>query len=735
MHRADSALEHLNTVLEKCQAVAEVGGWEIDVLNNAVYWTPETYRIFETSPAEYSPSMKSAIQFFAPECVPTVTSAVRDAIQDGKPFSLELKLITAKGRKIWVKASSEIVRENGRTTKIYGAFQNITAHKGAERALKLERDFTKRILQTIGSLVIIMDLDSKIVQFNTACEVATGYAADEVIGKPFFEYFLIPEQKEAVKKVFSNLKAGQFPNQYENYLVAKTGVKRLISWSNTAMLDDKGEVQYVIGTGVDITERKQAENSLKESESELREAQRIGRFGSWIWHPATDEVTWSEECYAIMGLNPNLPAPNFSQEHTRFYTHESYTELTKAVQKTLETGTPYILELEAIYPNGGKHWITARGEAVRDSNGRITTFRGTIQDINEKRIAEQALRKSEERFRTYIEAMPQSAFIADSKGTLTYFNQRFYDYVGYKVKIGEWDSRTSSIVHPDDLERTTKAWSDSLLTGQPFSIVYRLRRRDGVYRWHLGRATPVRDNNGELQEWLGTNTDIHDQKTIEEKLESALRARDDFISIASHELKTPLSSLKLQGQIFMRAIKRGDPLIYLPQRINAMVEQYDRQIHRLVRLVDDMLDVSRIQSGKLTVEMKPACLNEIVSEVVERLRPQLDAAGASVHIEHQGQLDGVWDRNRIEQVVTNLLTNALKYGKQKPVHIKLEQMNGRAILSVRDQGIGIAKENQASHFQPIRTRDFSQRSERLGNGAFHCTRNCRITRRADLGRK
>jgi PAS domain S-box-containing protein len=143
--------------------------------------------------------------------------------------------------------------------------KDITEHKYAEISLRKERDFTSAVLSTAGALVIVLDLQGRIVSFNKTCEQVTGYSFDEVNGKPFWNFLLIPEEVQLVKSVFSNLTAGQFPNKFENYWVAKDGTRRLIAWSNTVISDIDGNVEHIIGTGIDITERKQAEQALRKS--------------------------------------------------------------------------------------------------------------------------------------------------------------------------------------------------------------------------------------------------------------------------------------------------------------------------------------------------------------------------------------------------------------------------------------------------------------------------------------
>lgn len=200
----------------------------------------------------------------------------------------------------------------------------------------------------------------------------------------------------------------------------------------------------------------------------------------------------------------------------------------------------------------------------------------------------------------------------------------------------------------------------------------------------------------------------------------ATRMRDEFISIASHELKTPLTSLKLQAQLNRRMINADRPESYAPARIDKLVESTEKQVDRLVRLVEDMLDISRIATGKMAMERTVVDLGELVNEVVERLRAQIEAAGCQIHLEVQAEVQGRWDRFRIEQVISNLLMNAIRYSPGTPLWIKLRSSESLAELTVRDKGPGIAKENQERIFQRFERAVNARNITGLGLGLFIC---------------
>jgi PAS domain S-box-containing protein len=302
---------------------------------------------------------------------------------------------------------------------------------------------------------------------------------------------------------------------------------------------------------------------------------------------------------------------------------------------------------------------------------------------------------SERHYRNLAEAIPQIVWTADANGKIAYFNQRWFELTGRSTDNSSGFGWLEAL-HPDEREVFTRRWNETVAAGEPFMCECRLQREDGVFRWHLCRALPERRHDA-LVAWLGTFTDIHDQKTEEERAQAAVRARDEFLLIAAHELNTPLTSLQLQLQRIQRAILKG-----VDDRRDTLaesVEVAERSVRRLGKLVQTLLDVSRITVGRLTLEPEPLDLAALARDVVGRLSDEARAAGCTVELDAADPVQGEFDKNRIDQVVTNLVTNAIKYGDRKPIQVQVKRLDGHAKLMVCDHGIGIAEADQARIFQ------------------------------------
>ncbi len=334
----------------------------------------------------------------------------------------------------------------------------------------------------------------------------------------------------------------------------------------------------------------------------------------------------------------------------------------------------------------------------------------------DRRIREQAeaLRQAErnaneQRYRNLAEAIPQIVWTASEDGAITYFNRRWYEYTGQRADDALGHGWFAAIA-PDDAARCIAAWRDGLSRGEVFELECRLRDRDGKVRWHLCRAVPE-IGDGKLVAWLGTFTDCDDIKRACETAEREVYARDEFLSIASHELRTPLTTLRLR----LNSLKDGGgPADAVPRKIDSCL----RQSARLTSLVDSLLDFSRINAGKLTLQCERFDLGDAARETVARLADIAELAGASVTVESEGAVCGDWDRLRVDQIIENLVTNAIKYAAQWPIVVSVARCGASARLAVTDHGPGIGEQDLGRIFGPFERASSRVSYAGMGLGLF-----------------
>ncbi len=301
-----------------------------------------------------------------------------------------------------------------------------------------------------------------------------------------------------------------------------------------------------------------------------------------------------------------------------------------------------------------------------------------------------------ERDRRLLDTMPQCIWAADAEGRVNYWNRAGLEYGGLEA-AGLTDGSFWEMLHVDDRDEARVHWERGLRGEPTFERQVRLRRAsDGNFRWHLVRAVAERDDEGAVVGWIATATDIDDQKKAEDQLREAIVLRDDFLSVASHELRTPLTALKLEVANLLR-LARLDAGAERA-RLITKVEKIDAQAARLRALIDDLLDVSRLAAGQLALEVAPVDLARLTCEVGARFTGEAARFGSTLTVDATEAAIGHWDRERLEQVVSNLISNAVKYGDGKPIEVTVRAEGRHARLTVRDHGLGIAPQDQERIF-------------------------------------
>lgn len=343
-------------------------------------------------------------------------------------------------------------------------------------------------------------------------------------------------------------------------------------------------------------------------------------------------------------------------------------------------------------------------QATRDPDGSITGVFVHGVDITEHVEAIRAVKESEARFRQMADAMPQAIWTARPDGEIEFLNRNFLEYTGFPnppIRKEKW----RGLVHPDDYERAAAAWRGLFGSDQPIDLEYRLKRAsDGRYRWHLARALSIKNESGEVVRWIGTNTDIDDFKRLSESIKEADRHKDEFLAMLAHELRNPLAPIRTGLQILKMNPKE--------EVFASTVEMMTRQLGHMIHLVDDLLDVARVGSGKIVLRKERVTLRSVVETALEASREAIDAkhhnltvriADVPIHLEA--------DPTRIAQVISNLLTNAAKYTrKEGRIEVSANLEDGEAVVRVKDTGDGIEAEMLTRVFEM-----FSQVGSSIGH--------------------
>ncbi|MEP7207480.1 MAG: ATP-binding protein [Casimicrobiaceae bacterium] len=345
------------------------------------------------------------------------------------------------------------------------------------------------------------------------------------------------------------------------------------------------------------------------------------------------------------------------------------------------------------YAGIGPRWMHCVYEPQLDADGTVSGFVGVLQDVHARRETEDALRASEGRFRTLADAAPALIWFTDPDGIVRYVNKRCNDFI--ETSLEEFAERGwAELLHADDRAGYVDAFLDAVRARGPFRARTRIRRLDGAWRWIDSHALPLIDDQGNFLGHVGISPDITEGVAHEEALRDSDRRKDEFIATLSHELRNPLAPLRNALQL-LRLTGAGDAAT-VP--IHAMME---RQVNHLVRLVDDLLEMSRINRGVLELRRERVELEAVVRNAAETSKPLIDEAGHTLEIRlPDGPLWLEGDPVRLAQILANLLNNAARYtARHGRIDVQAEARDGWVAVTVRDNGVGFNPETGSRLFE------------------------------------
>lgn len=549
-----------------------------------------------------------------------------------------------------------------------------------ETRQKLEMEEARLRLATEGTRLATWDLDLETKQIIHSARLAEIFGYDGALMIPYLEMrqMIDPDDLELViEKAFEKA----IKTSVYNYEARVIWHDKTVHWIRTqgkVLYNDGGVPIRLLGTTVDITENKVSEQEIarlaaivQSSKDAIISENMEGIITSWN---EAAELMFGYSAKEIIGLSLStiIPASRLGED----------AEILEQIKKDQPV---YSFETQRIKKDKTILDVSLTISPVKDARGIIIGASKIARDITKQKQIEIQIIASEERFRLLANSMPQLIWTSDEEGNFNYYNQAVYDYAGLTFENLQ-DDGWLQMVHPDDRKENLSKWMHSIITGEDFIFEHRFKKQDGEYRWQLSRAVPQKDSKGAIKMWVGTSTDIHEIKENEQQ-------KDFFISMASHELKTPVTSIKGYVQILMSMYRdKGDDFL------NNSLETVNKQIITLTTLIVDLLDLSKIKLGSLQLNKEQVNINELIIEIIKEIQHTepdcviefIDKINATVFI----------DRGRIGQVLINMLTNAIKYSPNcKDIKVSSKVTQNELLVSVTDAGIGINKTDQQKIFQ------------------------------------
>ncbi|MFP4375396.1 MAG: PAS domain S-box protein, partial [Spirochaetaceae bacterium] len=541
----------------------------------------------------------------------------------------------------------------------------------ARRELARECDFAENVLRTVPVIVLLLDPSGRIRYCNAHFERLTGYRLEEIRGESSFSRFVPPGEQEEIRRVLEAAVAGYQTNGNVNSLLTRDGAEREIEWHVRPLLDEHGEVENLVSVGLDVTESSRLIRELRESERHLNEAQRLAKTGSWELDAANGSLNWSDETYRIVERDRESFEPSY--EAVLEMTHpDDRLRVERAYRRSLETGEPYEITHRIQTPGGGVKYVLETGSGQFDDSGRLLRSSGTVQDITELQLARRELecyrdhleelveertaelREEHRRHSFIVNAAVDGFFIADEEGKLTECNQAFCSMLGYTRE--ELLSLSIPDLEAIQNEDDVAAHIAELIEQGHVRFDTRHRRKDGTEIDVEIQATYRFLEGGSYELYVF----VHDiSKRVErarelaasrDEAERANRAKSEFLSRMSHDLRTPLNAILGFAELLESDV--AEPLTETQADNIGEVLKAGRH---LLSMIDDILDLSRADQGRLEVDAKNVDLPAVLSEVAA----ELEAVAARRNVEVATSLGGLGmaraDERRIRQVLSILL--------------------------------------------------------------------------------
>jgi PAS domain S-box-containing protein len=630
--------------------------------------------------------------------------------------------------------------------EVLGMVRDISERKRAERKLRelnerLERRVRERTveieaannaqhtserraqlyLEIAGSMIFVVEADGTINLVNRrGCEVL-GREADEIVGKHFETFVPEPDREGALER-FAAMVEGKPRGRFESYITRPDGTSRLIGWYGSSVRDEEGRIVQFLFAGEDITERKQAEQAVKDSRQRLIKAERVARMGFLEWNLKTNEIVWSREVYELYGIEPGTPV---TLEGTVGLVHPDDLEfVNKSLDLAIRGVLSYDIDHRMVRPDGKVIWVHARADLERDSEGVPTFLHGTVVDITERKLAEEGLKESEERFRNLMEQSPLAMVIFTPEGQITEVNaawMRLWGLNGEQAAeaMANYNIRTDKQL--EDLgwaPLVERGFAGECVVLPPIEYSGNLAVEEmgleGIEansRWVQSHLYSVKDANGDITYVVNAVADITELKRAEReareqrdalaRVDRATRMGQLTGSIA-HELNQPLTGILSNAQAAEMMIEsgrwdRGD--------LAKIMTEIAADAKRTGDVIRNLRELYREQKGEFTA----VDVNNVVDEVTELLHSEFVIQDAEVTTDCAPSIPPVnGNRVQIEQVLVNLLVNgiqAVSDGERDDRRLRVATVYDASEVKawVEDSGPGIDEDKIDRIFEPLAT--------------------------------
>ncbi|MFD2718838.1 PAS domain-containing protein [Hymenobacter monticola] len=657
-----------------------------------------------------------------------VGALAQAAMAQGQPWQATFRVRRRDGEPRWFQTKAQpYVDADGQLAGFSAA--TVEVHELQERTEQLARSRTDfaTLADNMAQLAWMADATGYIFWYNQQWYDYTGsdFAAMQGWG---WQQVHDPALVDGIKARYEAAVASGQPWEDTFPLRRHDGEMRwFLSRARPIRDEATGAVVRWFGTNTDVTELRGLQTRLSDSEEELRiQAESIPQ-QVWTARPDGTVDFYNHRTAAYVGQSMEKDG---AAHWLEFVHPDDRALMQQRWAQAIASQRYYEAEFRLRRYDGEYRWFLGQAQARRAPGGQLLKWYGTNTDVHQLRLLQEQVLASQTRFQQLLETLPQMAWTSRPDGSVSYYNKRWYDFTGGTFdELQDWG--WERFIHPDDLPGTLRRWQHSLSTGEPFEAEHRWRDLQGVYRWFLARAEPIRDQSGAIAVWVGANTDVHEFKQIQHQLEEQnarlLRTNEDldnFVYTASHDLKQPINNMAGIFEELTRTAYFRDPDAI------KLISYFERALGQIFGTIDDLTAIVRGQRQQQEVPAEAVALAPLAAEIINSLQDQVTQLGATFELDFDTCPSITFVRPNLQSLLYNLISNSLKYAdpERAPV-IRLsctpDAVSGRPILTVADNGLGIDMERYGDQlFQLFRR--FHTHVEGTGMGLYLVNRIVQI---------
>jgi len=696
--------------------------WEVDKRGRYIYTNHGVRHVLGYEPQEVLG--KHLFDFLAPDSGSRLADEIHEIFaKKERIYRLVNKNLHKDGHEVLLETSGlPVLDPHGNLVGYRGVDRDVSQDRQMTESIKTERDAIRQYIDAAKVMIVVLNGKGCVELINkTGCRML-GYSENEIVGKDWFDNFLPENIRKDTKKVFNTILKGQIDSVecFESIVITKSGKEKIIAWNYSVIRDIDGKTVKTISSGEDITERKVWEEEIKKARDYAEMILRVTPSAVFTVDETRRIRTWNKKAEDITGYSRDEIV---GKECTMFVEHPCK-DLCGLFSD--DTKKPIVGKECVIRRKDGQFiYVSMNSDILKDKKGNIIGGVESFEDITARKKYEEKINQ----LSRAIEQSPSTVAITDVDGDIEYVNPKFTELTGYSPE--EVKGKNPRVLKSG--EQAPEIYKDmwkKITNGQEWRGEFHNKKKDGGYYWESVSISPIRTAEGKITHYLKVAEDITDRKKQEEALKTANdeletkarglkktnedlkllykeledkntelekldRLKSDFVSTVSHELRTPLAITKEGISLVLDKI-----LGPLTDKQSDILTTSKNNIDRLARIINDLLDISKVEAGKFELKKEAVNLLDIVVHLRSSFEPKVKAKNLELKIEtpRVENINVYIDSDRIIQVFTNLIGNAIKYTEQGSVTISVREKGNSVECSVRDTGKGMSREDQTKLF-------------------------------------